>query len=59
MLVSCTLPNDWKPGDFDPFPGGQLARRMGCCCPYQPFEDGQIVFDSDCKVHPLEKVLEQ
>jgi len=56
MLVICTLPNDWKPGDFDPFPGGRQARKMGCSCPYQPFDGGQIAFDADCKVHPLEKV---
>lgn len=59
MLVTCNLPSDWKPGDFDPFPGGQEARHMGCCCPYQPVENGQITFDSKCKVHELEKVLKQ
>lgn len=55
MMVICNLPSDWKPADFHPFPGGRKSRKMGCTCSYQPFENGQIAYDADCKLHLPEK----
>jgi hypothetical protein len=54
MILICKLPKDWKPGDFDPFPGGKSAKKMGCLCPYQPLESDDVAFDAACKVHPRE-----
>ena len=59
MLVICKLQNEDETFQIKPFPGGQKARLMGCCCPYQPTPDGTVTFDSECKVHELEKVLKQ
>jgi hypothetical protein len=59
MLVTCSLKNDNEAMQIQPFPGGQKARQMGCRCPYQPIPNCTVVFDSECKVHELEKVLKQ
>lgn len=56
MLVTCKLGRPEDASQIKPFPGGQEARRMGCCCPYQPIPDCTVTFDSECKVHELEKV---
>ena len=57
MLVKCTLDKEDDVLQIKPFPGGQEARQMGCCCPYQPALDRTVTFDSKCNVHELEKVL--
>ena len=56
MIITCKFSEGEDEMSFHPFPGGQKARHMGCTCPYQPFIDGHITFDSDCPVHELEKL---
>lgn len=44
---------DWRP---DPFPGSEKGFDQGCKCPQcQPWP-GQLLFDSDCPVHELDRV---
>lgn len=57
MLVTCKFIEGEDETAFRPFPGGREARKAGCICPYQPFPDGTVTFDSDCPVHELEKVV--
>lgn len=55
MLIRCAFEKGESEASFHPFPGGREARMQGCTCPYQPFMDGTITFDSECPVHELEK----
>ena len=57
MWVSCALENEDDVFKIKPFPGGKAAQRQGCTCPYQPVPNGRVVFNSECPVHELEKVL--
>jgi len=56
MLIRCTFAEGESEETFLPFPGGCEAVKAGCTCPYQPFPDGTVTFDSECPVHELEKL---
>lgn len=54
-VIRCDLPDeakDWRP---DPFPGSEVAFNRGCTCPQcQPWP-GQLLFDTECPIHELER----
>lgn len=56
MLITCKLEEKVNKEEFDPFPGEKEAKIAGCSCPIQWRWPQYLVFNSECKVHELEKV---